>query len=296
MPIDQWGRRAHLVFCGDSVTKRMNPGIIYEHYVNATSWWVRQNLIKFMDRGRVDDAWRYLMAYYSVASPLQYEEYLSFKLSPAEKLKELNEQIHQHRHPEFAVSQPVVRLLLPPHSPNIGAPQIQQLRESFPIPIGPVTYKDYAGKEYTTKDPVLIGSMYVMLLEKIGDDAAAGSSFKRQHYGILAKLTQNDRNSKPWRENPTRILGEAEIRLLVAKIGPQATADFLEMQNSPAAQKAIAYKLLTADNPMDIQAVWDKHVVKRGNGRSYLFVNHVMECSGRRFTTRKRQEARKQKC
>lgn len=284
LPKDQWGKIAHLVICGDSVTKRMNPGVLYEQYVNATSWWVRKNTLELLDNGRSEDAWRYLMAYYSIASPLMYRGILSKRFTPQDRTEHFDALRNDHRKDEFVVSQPVTRLWLPSNSPNMGGPLIQQLREHFPIPFGPLTYTTEEGRTYTTQDSILIGSMYVMLLEKIGDDWGGVSSAKRQHFGILAKLTQLDRNSKPWRENPTRILGEAEIRLMVATIGPQATADLLEVQNSPAAQRLIARTILTAAKPTDIAVVWDKTQVKRGLARSGMYVEHVLAVSGIKFT------------
>lgn len=283
MPRDQWGKIAHLVMCGDSVTKRMNPGVLYEQYVNASSWWIRKHTLGLLDSGRADDAWRYVMAYYSVVSPKQYQNILARKFTPAQKTEHFDMIRNDHRNDQYVVSEPVVRTWLPSDSPNIGGPMIQQLREYFPFPFGPVTYTTKDGKTYTTEDPAIVGSVYIMLLEKIGDDWGGVASAKRQHFGILAKLTQMDRNSKPWRENPTRILGEAEVRLLVATIGPQATADLLEAQNSPAVQRLIARTILTAATPTNIQVTWDKNKVKRGLARSSLYVNHVLGCSGIAF-------------
>lgn len=283
MPVDQFGRIAHLVMCGDSVIKRMNPGVVYEQYVNATGWWVRKNTLELMEAGREVDAWRYLMAYYSIVSPLMYKGMLAKVKTDAQRKEHLQSLYEVPDSNGYKLSSPVARIWLPSNSPNIGGPLIQQLREYFPVPFGPVTYTTKEGTVVTTVDAALIGSLYIVLLEKIGDDWGGVASAKRQHFGILAKLTQLDRNSKPWRENPTRILGEAEIRLLVATIGPQATADLLEAQNSPSAQRLIARTILTSVKPTDIQITWDKTKVKRGLARSTLYVNHVMAVSGIRF-------------
>lgn len=150
--------------------------------------------------------------------------------------------------------------------------------------MGPVTYRGRSGNIVTTVANILIGSMYVVLLEKTGSDWAAVSSAKRQHFGLLAKLTNADKYSLPWREQPTRLLAEAEVRLLTAIVGSDITADLLEIPNSPTASKAIVRALLEANKPTSIKQVLDRKKVPRGGSRSIGFVKHMLECAGFEFS------------
>ncbi|MFO5795461.1 hypothetical protein, partial [Klebsiella pneumoniae] len=64
----------------------------------------------------------------------------------------------------------------------------------------------------TTKDNVLMGPLYMMLLEKIGEDWSAAASVKTQPFGLPSKLNNADRASTPGRETAIRSFGESETR------------------------------------------------------------------------------------
>lgn len=301
MPIDKWGNSADVIMDGDSTIKRMNVGRVYEQYINTTSREVTYGLQAIcgtiptaevqMDRiaddyvrslvgsGNRDAALDYLLKYYSVASPLM-GNMVDEALALAKDRKAFTDDLLD------TVLKKGIELYIPPNSPNMGHEVIRDLRQQFPIRISPVTYRGRSGKVVTTKVPVIIGSVYIIELEKTGSDWAAVASARRQHFGVLAKLTNADKHSLPWREQPVRLLGEAEVRLFSATIGPQATADLLELPNSPAAQKLIARNILTADKPTDIAQIIDHNVVPRGLSRAGQFIDHILQCSGIRFTNK----------
>ncbi|MFO5701888.1 hypothetical protein ACLBSN_32485, partial [Klebsiella pneumoniae] len=47
----------------------------------------------------------------------------------------------------------------------------------------------------TTKVNVLMGPLYMMLLEKIGEDWSAAASVKTQPFGLPSKLNNHDRTN-----------------------------------------------------------------------------------------------------
>lgn len=274
MPIDQWGVRADIIMDGDSTIKRMNIGRMYEQYINATSRWVTEWVKEHIAADNYASAYELLRKYYSTASPMMYSELVQKHLTSVEKWRKHVDWVAQHG----------VSLWVPPDSPNLGDAVIRELRDVLPIPIGPVTYRGRSGKLRTTKADVLIGSMYIILLEKTGEDWAAVASARRQHYGILARLTNRDKYSRPGREQPVRILGEAEVRLLAAYAGPLITADLLEYPNSPGIQKEISRQFLTAEKPTALTTLIDRRKYRRGSSRALLFVKHIVECGGVRYT------------
>lgn len=301
MPVDAWGNRAEVIMDGDSTIKRMNVGRVYEQYINATSREVTYQLQaicgvipaadvqmhRIMDErvralvgtGNRTEALNHLLRYYDVVSPIMsniVDEALLTAKSPEQFGDELLDKVLKDG----------IELYVPPNSPNMGHEVIRDLRHHFPIPLSPVTYRGGSGKLVTTKVPVLIGSVYIIELEKTGSDWAAVASARRQHFGVLAKLTNADKHSLPWREQPVRLLGEAEVRLFAATIGPQATADLLELPNSPAAQKMIARNILMADKPTAIDKIVDHNIVPRGLSRAGQFIDHILQCSGIRFTNK----------
>lgn len=274
MPVDEYGVRADCIFDGDSTIKRMNIGRMYEQYVNATSRWVTEWLKAKVAENDYAGAVALCRKYYSIASPRMYEELVQTSLTSVEKW---------HRHIDW-VCKEGVELWVPPDSPNAGDAVIRELRDALPIPIGPVRYRGRSGIMRTTKSGVLIGSLYIILLEKTGEDWAAVSSARRQHYGILARLTNRDKYSMPGREQPVRILGEAEVRLFAAYVGPLITADLIEYPNNPAVQKEIARAFVSADKPTALKTIINRRKFRRGGSRGLLFVKHIVECGGVAYT------------
>lgn len=276
MPVDDFGNRADVIMDGDSTIKRMNIGRVYEQYLNATGRHVR-NEVGRMVAGAMptDDIFNYLKSYYAIASPIYLNDHI---------LELENEFGFKENHIQQVLASPVVPLYLPPNSPNIGDRQIHDLMQAFPIPMSPVTYRGNSGNLVRTADCHLIASMYIIMLEKIGAEWAAVGAAKRQHFGLLAKLTNADKNSRPWRGQPVRMIGESEARLFSAYAGPEVTAELLEIPNSPAASQSIVKNILLAEKPTNIPRVLDRNVVPKGSSRSVQFVKNILGCAGIQFT------------
>lgn len=261
---------------GDSTIKRMNIGRVYEQYLNATGRYVRDEIMRKMQSGESDESiYAYLKSYYAIASPIYEQQILPALETEPGFLK---------NHLLTVTKSPVVPLYLPPNSPNIGSEQIHQLMQHFPIPISPITYEDNSGRMVRTKDCHLIASMYIIMLEKIGAEWAAVAAAKRQHFGLLAKLTNADKYSRPWRGQPVRLLAETEVRLMTAYAGPEITAELLEIPNSPAASQAVIRTILQAEEPTNIPRVFDRKSTAHGSSRALTFVKHMLGCAGFEFT------------
>jgi len=274
MPIDAEGNRAECIMDGDSTIKRMNIGRLYEQYINATSRHVTNQVRKWMEnptQENIEQAWNYVTGYYAITSPKMY----NLITGP--------DYTEQPRYHLENVKKDGVYLWMPTDNPADSITMIQELRQHYPIQLGPVVYRGRSGNVVTTVSNVLIGSIYVMLLEKTGDDWSGVSSCKLQHFGIPARLTKHDKHSLPGRANPVRIMGESEVRLVAAAVGGDVAAELLEMSNSPATHKHIVANILRAERPTDIDVVVDRKVAPRGGSRALVYVNHALECAGVSF-------------
>lgn len=270
MPVDADGNRAEAIMDGDSTIKRMNVGRLFEQYVNACSRDVTKRVRTSMaNGGAAEDAYAYLMSYYATVSPLMAE---------AMQSDDYKAQSTPEAHVQSVLDNGIY-LWIPPNSPADPIESIKLLRNHFPPTHGPVTYDG----GHVTNQPVLIGSLYVMLLEKTGVDWSGTSSSKLQHFGIPARVSNVDKYATPGRNQPVRILGEAEIRLLNAVAGSDVSADLLDQSNNPATHKAIIQQLLSSQTPTNFDRIIDRREVPLGNSRSIQFVNHILECAGVRF-------------
>lgn len=177
-------------------------------------------------------------------------------------------------------------LLLQPH---IYVPTNNQKRNmqitkdlwtKYPPCYGPVTYVTCEGVRETTVADVLVGSMRIMLLDKTGYNYAAVSSAKTNHLGIPSKLTIKERTSSPVRQAPIRICGETEGRIHANTMGGRAVASWIEQSNNPKLHRSNCFKIMEAENPMDIEQIVDYNEHPRGHSRPVVQVTHILQCGG----------------
>jgi len=272
MPVDQEGNVADAVMDGDSTIKRMNTSRMYEQYLNITSRTVT-NYIRNMapkTEAQYKAAWDYVLGYYEIVSP-RFAVILRTEY-------DLGPRFHID-----AIIRDGIYLWYPTDNPVYAPDMIRQLQAKYPVLHAPVTYRGMSGKMRTTKKPMFIGSIYVMLLEKTGVDCSGVASAKLNHFGLTAKLTNADKYSSPRRPQPVRGVGESEGRLLVATIGSDMTAEILEMSCSPQTHKNVVRNILRAEKPTDIDAVVDRTVAPRGHNRSLIYIKHSLQCMGVEF-------------
>lgn len=271
MPVDASGNRAEVIMDDFATIKRMNIGRTVEIVINASG---RATAIKVAEMlgGRstaeIDAAWEYLLGWFRIVSPL-YVETLYASGAESRKLQFLED-----------VANKGIYVWTPIHSPKSYQTVAEELKIHYPPCRGPVTYRGNSGVECTTVRPVMIGGLYIMLLEKIGNTWSGVSSSLLQHFGIPAKLTNHDKHSRPGRENPIRITGETEIRLIASHCSPDTAAEILDRSNNPETHRAVLRSILTAPQPGNIESIIDRAKVPRGNGRVVSYVRHIAECAG----------------
>jgi len=294
MPIDQAGNRADIVMDPNSTIARMNLGRLYEQYINSAS---RDVVVKIRndlqvtkeERGLasklanldnagseiIERAWNYLLGYYSIVSPRMYVWFTSgeYKGKRTDHLaKIINGGIF---------------LYMPPDNEPESEEIVKELEKHYRPVYGPVTYTGNSGKQVTTVNNVRIGSVYIILLEKIGDDWTAVSSGKLQHFGILSQVTNSDKYSQPSRNQAIRALGESEVRIYASYAGPEVTADILDRNNNPATHKQILENILEADKPTAIINAVDRTKCPLGGSKPLSLVRHIGMCSGWQFMYKK---------
>lgn len=290
MPVDMEGNRADLIMDGESTIKRMNVGRTYRQYLNAASRTLTHRMrdafgvdrhkpnpkqVRDVTRGGdLVPLWMdKLLQYYDIISPLMADNIKS-------RMEAGSWDTVEHVR---SVLTDGIYLWLPTHNPRQPVDYIQEIQKTFPPVFGPVQYRGRSGRLVTTKSNVLIGSMYILLLEKTGSDWSGVSSAKLQHFGIPAKLTNADKYSSPGRTSPVRIVGEAEARLMAAVVGGDVVADILDQSNNPVVHKKIVSNIITAEHPSRIEEVVDREEIPRGNGRALVYMRHSLECQGIKF-------------
>jgi hypothetical protein len=289
MPIDEHGNRADVVFDPNSTIGRMNLGRLYEQYYNACSRDTHKRLcamlgvvpdtkaykalthLETLDPALVMQGWNYLMEYYAIISPEMRNWFTPEKIQE-EPISYLSQIVEKG-----------ITIYLPTNNQPESEDIVLQLEQHYRPLWGPVSYVGNSGQRVVTKDKVRIAGMYFILLEKIGDDWSAVSSGKLQHFGVLAPVTKADKYSKPYRPQPVRGAGEAEVRIYVSYVGPLFVAELMDRNNNPKTHKSIVHSLLSANQPCNIDRLIDRRVTPFGGSKPISLAHHLLSCSGFKF-------------
>lgn len=274
MPVDADGNRADFIMDPNATISRMNLGRLYEQYFNGASRDVRKRILKVLHPEQVmtapqeliDEQFEYLVQYYSCYSTRMESWFRNNLIDKRQHLK----RILKHG----------IYLYMPPDNEKEIRGIVKELEQKFPQTYGPVTYIGNSGRRVTTKNPVRIGSLYIMLLEKTGEDWTAVSSGMLQHFGVLAPIPKSLRYAKPSRTQAIRAIGETEARIYASYVGPRTTVDILDRNNSITTHEAVVDSILEAQNPTNIDKAVDRNKVPLGNSRPLQIIKHVGQCAG----------------
>jgi len=287
MPVDSAGNRADLIMDPNARFARQNLGGLYELYLNASK---RDLLVEIRnafgikpDSGPINQEYLRthanmqtvkdrLLRWYEIVIPHVHQWFIdgTYKQPFEYHLKEI-------------IEEGVNRIHHPPDNQAYGPDVIAQLENEFKTVYGPVSYVGNSGIRRTTKNPVRIGSMYIIILEKTGDDWTAVSSGKFQNFGVLAPITSRDKYTSPTRNQAIRAFGDAEVRILLSTIGPLPTAEILDRNNNIPTHRSIVRSVLLADKPTDIACAVDRNEIPLGNARPLQLVKHLALCGGWKF-------------
>lgn len=305
MPVDEQGNRAHIIMDDIATINRMNLGRLYEQYGNASSRdyvkklcgilnmappdingprlggrtlnYAERTTIKNLVRAENPELmqwWHGFKDLVGIINPVLKERFYETQVDPnpdliAEHIASIVEDGIYHFHPTSA----------DPELPDM----LRQLRDRFPAHKSRLTFIGNTGKRVTTRFPVLVGSMYFMLLEKTGDDWNAVSSGRLQGYGILSQINNQDKYSSPWRQQAIRAWGETETAIANSYLGWKPIAVIIDRNNNIDTHRACVTDVLTAKYPTNIEYIGANGPAKLGGAKPLQLVNHLAMCNGWAF-------------
>lgn len=270
------GKVADFVGDGFSSINRMNPSIFFEQYCNFQSEAVEDEVRVILDNDRSNkgymDAFALLTRLYKAIVPL-YLERIEAQHWNIDRIKRHVDTVYKDH----------IHAWMPSNTPGLGIQQIENLRQEFPPQFDHVTWISDEGKEVTSTDPVIIGDMYLMVLEKTGHDWGAVDVAKRQVHGVPTKPSGKDRFNLPYRKTPYRFFGEAEGRNYAGNIGGEWVADMLDRANNPKAQEAIWSQVISSEHPTNLEKSIDRKKIPLCEGMHIKYMNNALYCSGAQF-------------
>ena len=286
MPKDKDGNIADVIVCGSSRFSRMIPGSLYELFLSgAQRDIVRHHLKPILGwkEGMSEDKFIYSVP--DTAIMAAWQEYLEFlyltthtqynseKTADMERIKQTLYDICKDG---------VIYLYMPIGDPIDLSKSIPLIKKRFNITMGYVSMVDeHTGETIHINDPsIQIGAMYMMLLDKIGDEWMAASTANMHLFGISSPVNKSARHNKPWRLTPPKFLGETEGRLITANCGPMFVAEQQSRANSVQTQKSAVWNLLNSDNPTQIVELVDRSKIPYSDVKPLQTVRHMVGCVG----------------
>lgn len=283
MPVDEHGNRADIIIDDTSPINRSNLGRLYYQYFASASREVQYNIRNKLNIGNrkitfeelatydinvLSDCYNYLLTLYKIVDTKQFE-YYSTRLSDEEKLEHIVYVLNNEIYLRFPIEtdKSVVDVVLELED------VIKPLRSY-------VKYRDQSGNYVTTEKKITIAPVYMMLLEKTPEEYSSVSTSKLQVTGVLAGLNKTDRYKSPYRNTPTKFIGETENRILTSYCPAVVTAEMFDRNNSPIIQEYLVKAILNKDKPFCEENLIDRNVIGYGGSKSLQLINHMMSCIG----------------
>lgn len=251
---------------------RMNTGRVWEAELAESMIQQRRKVKEIWDTEGMEQAWEYLLDYYQVASPGYFYLIKSNISNEDSKLFHLKQFINRE-----------TSLLLEPGSVNVGSEHSMALNEKYPVEYDSVTIFDLNGNPVQSKNPMMIAPLYMIRLEKVGKDWSTTSVPKRQHHGMISKLSATTKTNLPYRNQSIRLAGEAEVRLLMSAMNPLVPTSLLLLANNSDLCKVAINNLLDCDNPILLKEAIDYSRLNDYKSKALDRIEHLMYCYGLGF-------------
>lgn len=134
-----------------------------------------------------------------------------------------------------------------------GVKIIERLADKYPhIQPTPVTWVNEFGEKVRSRKPVVISSIYYIMLDKFGDDISCQSTPKLNIFGLPTSLSKHERARDFYRATLNRNVGETEGRLFINQKGGGAAVRILALANSAELLEEAVRRLIRAPNPFTI--------------------------------------------
>lgn len=168
-----------------------------------------------------------------------------------------------------------------PTNPKFNVVDVIDCLEESPYrPIqSPVTFMRN-GQMVTTEDNVLIGRMYLLLLDRTARDFSAVSSAKVNNFMLPIKGSDSDRNKYPHNLTPVTNLSETETRIIAALAPSEMIAELYDLNLNPTSHKQLIRHILEGDKLFDPEFEIDRKHNPYGGSKPLELLKHLFRASG----------------
>lgn len=292
MPVDVLGNRADIIQDPASTISRMNIGRLDEQYISKASRQVKQYITNYLIKlDDIDDLNSVIDDLHLDTLNLLFNEVLDFikilgnkQYVYYSKIKDINvkkdilkEIVNEELYVFFSIdnAKPAYQI-------------VEDIKNSrFKVIIDKVTFKDKHGNKIVSKEDILIGPMYTMLLAKIADTWLSTASAKVNHFGLPTSISKAEKYRLAWRNAGTKILSETEVRLNASYADVELLAELKDRGTSIDAHVDMYNNILEAPQPTNIERVVNRAKVPYGMDKAREAVDALMNAAGVKISFKK---------
>ncbi len=283
MPMTQDGIVADVV--SEPSIGRMNVGRLYEPYVNASGKPAIEAVCNMLGvpsysdvdltgHPKIKEAFDLLNFYYAHFNP-------DMDMRGQMSLQDMQINLeHVIKHGTYVII---------PTNNAYKLCDIQQAlsRSMFAPKIEPIWIYNSQGQRSLSKQNVLMGKLYMILLQQTTTNWSATSSARVQMHGLICPKNRDTKTSRPYTDQGTRFWGQSEGRIATSYIGKEFAAVNHDMQNNPILHEHVCKSTVAADNPMQIQNVIDGFDFSECGNVPVNMFHHYMAAFGYKLLHRK---------
>ncbi|AEV89510.1 RNA polymerase beta subunit [Pseudomonas phage OBP] len=242
-PVDDHGNMADMIVGNTPGFRRQIYSSFIELDVNFINIHLYPKIVEAYEKKEYDKAFKIARDFYDTVSPEQ--------AAMLDELDEKGRMSHLHwimkDENEFAA--------LGNNTNDLqGVKIVERLVDNYPeIQPTPVTYMNEFGEQIRTRHPIVISSVYYIMLDKFGDDISCQSTPKLNIFGLPTSLSKHERARDFYRATLNRNVGETEGRLYINQKGGAAAVRILALANSAELLEESVKRLIRADNPFTIE-------------------------------------------
>lgn len=261
------GTRAEIIVNNTPAFRRQIYSMLMEMSINFINLQIHREVKEMRLAGEYDKAFERLMEFYETGFP-EFGELVRGALT---------DKAAQHDHVDF-VAKDQISVHVRADTQLFGVDIIRALRKKFPYKPQKVTFVNALGEKEESENPVLISSMYYMLLDKFGTDMSSQALPKSNLYGMPARLNEQDKYGSWHRDVWNRNTGETEGRLKANQGGAKEVVKDLAMAYSPEARINSVQRILRADDPFEIKQIMTPE--EYGTNRAVQMAASMLSDSG----------------
>lgn len=284
MPFNEDGP-VDIAMDSNSVISRMNMARLYGQYFQTASKFVKKNMLARangktayeMSEQEIEDLFVYLMGFLGKFDTPQFDYYAKCNLD--EKRDIINECLTLDVKIMYKVTnkKKAYQIVLDIENSEYRPPRYNI---TFPMVSEDGTTIDYQ----VSKEPMLVGPLYTILVSKTADNMLFTSSPNLNIFSFPTPVTSGTRDLLPYRNSPVKNVSETEGRLYSYYCGPEAMAEIKDRANSIPTFKAMYNNILNADRPTDIDNIVDRKINPYGHDSAIKLVRSIFKSIGMDIT------------